>query len=85
MRWQAAVKELGRLRGNDYSIGALLRDVPLSGVDLDGGTLRLVFRHESNLDRFNAEYDGMAGAILETIAKHLPGVASLETRLLEGE
>ena len=84
--WHEAVKELGGLKGNDYAIGALLRDVPLSGgFDLDGGTLRLVFRHESNLARFNAEYDGMAGAILETIAKHLPGVTSLETRLLEGE
>ena len=84
LRWLAAVKELGRMRGDNFNIGSLLRDVPLSGVEAVDVTLRLPFRHESNLARFNAEYAAHAGAILETIAKHLPGITTIETTLLEG-
>ena len=85
LRFRAAARELGRVRGTKFNIGALMRDVPGDKAELAGATLHLPFRGSTNRDRFADEYAIHEGVILETIAKHLPGVASIETRLLEGE
>ncbi len=56
-RWEQAVRELSRTKGNKYSLGALLRDCRSDQVKMsdDGNSLVLPFRNAANLDRMQEE------------------------------
>ncbi len=56
-RWEQAVRELSRTKGNKYSLGALLRDCRSDQVQMsdDGNSLVLPFRNAANLDRMQEE------------------------------
>ena len=85
LRFRAATRELGRYNGSKYNVGALLRDVNSSAIESAGETLRMPFRHHTYLNRFNGEYAEHGDVILEYIGKHLPGVTTIETTMLEEE
>ena len=56
-RWEQAVRQLGRVKGSKYNLGALLRDCRPNGVHLsdDAATLVLPFTNVANLDRMQEE------------------------------
>ncbi len=56
-RWEQAVRQLGRVKGSKYNLGALLRDCRSGSVHLadDGATLVLPFSNAANLDRMQEE------------------------------
>ena len=56
-RWEQAVRQLGRVKGSKYNLGALLRDCRPNGVHLsdDAATLVLPFTNAANLDRMQEE------------------------------
>ena len=56
-RWEQAVRQLGRVKGSKYNLGALLRDCRSNSVHLseDDSTLVLPFSNAANLDRMNEE------------------------------
>ena len=56
-RWEQAVRQLGRVKGSKYNLGALLRDCRPNGVHLsdDSATLVLPFTNAANLDRMQEE------------------------------
>lgn len=56
-RWEQAVRQLGRVKGSKYNLGALLRDCRPNNVHLseDDSTLVLPFSNAANLDRMNEE------------------------------
>ena len=56
-RWEQAVRQLGRVKGSKYNLGALLRDCRSNGVHLadDDSTLVLPFSNAANLDRMHEE------------------------------
>ena len=74
------VKALGIVKGEKYNLGALVRDVRPENAVQDRETLTLLFTHADNLERFNAEYVTNQAIILDAIAKHIPGVTTVETR-----
>ena len=56
-RWEQAVRQLGRVKGSKYNLGALLRDCRPNSVHLsdDASTLVLPFTNSANLDRMQEE------------------------------
>ena len=56
-RWEQAVRQLGRVKGSKYNLGALLRDCRSNSVHLadDDSTLVLPFSNAANLDRMQEE------------------------------
>ena len=56
-RWEQAVRQLGRVKGSKYNLGALLRDCRSNTVHLadDDATLVLPFSNAANLDRMQEE------------------------------
>ena len=56
-RWEQAVRQLGRVKGSKYNLGALLRDCRSNSVHLsdDNTTLILPFSNAANLDRMQEE------------------------------
>ena len=56
-RWEQAVRQLGRVKGSKYNLGALLRDCRPNTVHLadDESTLILPFSNAANLDRMQEE------------------------------
>ena len=56
-RWEQAVRQLGRVKGSKYNLGALLRDCRPNSVHLsdDAATLVLPFTNSANLDRMQEE------------------------------
>ncbi|MCY4416451.1 MAG: DNA polymerase III subunit gamma/tau [Chloroflexi bacterium] len=56
-RWEQAVRQLGRVKGSKYNLGALLRDCRSNSVHLsdDDNTLILPFSNAANLDRMQEE------------------------------
>ena len=56
-RWEQAVRQLGRVKGSKYNLGALLRDCRSNSVHLadDDSTLILPFSNTANLDRMQEE------------------------------
>ena len=56
-RWEQAVRQLGRVKGSKYNLGALLRDCRSNSVHLadDNNTLVLPFSNAANLDRMQEE------------------------------
>ena len=56
-RWEQAVRQLGRVKGSKYNLGALLRDCRPNSVHLsdDDATLVLPFTNAANLDRMQEE------------------------------
>ncbi len=56
-RWEQAVRQLGRVKGSKYNLGALLRDCRPNSVHLsdDATTLVLPFTNSANLDRMQEE------------------------------
>ncbi len=56
-QWEQAVRQLGRVKGSKYNLGALLRDCRPNGVHLsdDAATLVLPFTNAANLDRMQEE------------------------------
>ena len=56
-RWERAVRQLGRVKGSKYNLGALLRDCRPNSVHLsdDAATLVLPFTNSANLDRMQEE------------------------------
>ena len=56
-RWEQAVRQLGRVKGSKYNLGALLRDCRSNTVHLadDNSTLVLPFSNAANLDRMQEE------------------------------
>ena len=56
-RWEQAVRQLGRVKGSKYNLGALLRDCRPNSVHLsdDSATLVLPFTNAANLDRMQEE------------------------------
>ncbi len=56
-RWEQAVRQLGRVKGSKYNLGALLRDCRPNTVHLsdDDSTLMLPFSNAANLDRMQEE------------------------------
>ena len=55
-RWQQTVRELMRVKGNRYNLGALLRDCRPNDVHpADDGTLIVPFTHAANLHRMEEE------------------------------
>ena len=56
-RWEQAVRQLGRVKGSKYNLGALLRDCRPNSVHLsdDASTLVLPFANSANLDRMQEE------------------------------
>ena len=56
-RWEQAVRQLGRVKGSKYNLGALLRDCRPNTVRLadDDSTLILPFSNAANLDRMQEE------------------------------
>ena len=56
-RWEQAVRELARVKGSKYNLGALLRDCRSNAVHLsdDDSTLVLPFSNAANLDRMQEE------------------------------
>ncbi len=56
-RWEQAVRQLGRVKGSKYNLGALLRDCRPNSVHLsdDDSTLVLPFTNTANLDRMQEE------------------------------
>ena len=56
-RWEQAVRQLGRVKGSKYNLGALLRDCRPNSVRLsdDDSTLVLPFTNSANLDRMQEE------------------------------
>jgi len=56
-RWEQAVRQLGRVKGSKYNLGALLRDCRSGNVHLadDGSTLVLPFSNAANFDRMQEE------------------------------
>ena len=56
-RWEQAVRQLGRVKGSKYNLGALLRDCRPNSVNLsdDASTLVLPFANSANLDRMQEE------------------------------
>ena len=56
-RWEQAVRQLGRVKGSKYNLGALLRDCRSNSVHLadDDSTLVLPFSNAANLDRMHEE------------------------------
>ena len=56
-RWEQAVRQLGRVKGSKYNLGALLRDCRSNTVRLadDNNTLVLPFSNAANLDRMQEE------------------------------
>jgi DNA polymerase-3 subunit gamma/tau len=56
-QWEQAVRQLGRVKGSKYSLGALLRDCRPNSVHLsdDAVTLVLPFTNAANLDRMQEE------------------------------
>lgn len=56
-RWEQAVRQLGRVKGSKYNLGALLRDCRSNSVHLadDDSTLVLPFSNVANLDRMQEE------------------------------
>ncbi len=56
-RWEQAVRQLGRVKGSKYNLGALLRDCRPNTVHLadDDSTLILPFSNAANLDRMQEE------------------------------
>ena len=56
-RWGEAVRQLGRVKGSKYNLGALLRDCRPDSVHLadDNATLVLPFSNAANLDRMQEE------------------------------
>ena len=55
--WQGAVKALGRCKGREFNLGALLRDCLSENVTIEDGTLVLPFRNGSNLERMQKEME----------------------------
>ena len=55
--WEQAVRQLGRVKGSKYNLGALLRDCRSGNVHLsdDDSTLVLPFSNAANLDRMQEE------------------------------
>ena len=56
-RWQGTVKALGRCKGREFNLGALLRDCLSDNVTIEGDTLVLPFRNGSNLERMQREME----------------------------
>lgn len=56
-RWQGTVKALGRCKGREFNLGALLRDCLSDNVTIEGETLVLPFRNGSNLERMQREME----------------------------
>ena len=56
-RWEQAVRQLGRVKGSKYNLGALLRDCRPNTVHFsdDDSTLVLPFSNAANLDRMQEE------------------------------
>ncbi len=56
-RWEQAVRQLGRVKGSKYNLGALLRDCRSASVHLsdDDATLMLPFSNAANFDRMQEE------------------------------
>lgn len=56
-QWEQAVRQLGRVKGSKYNLGALLRDCRPNSVHLsdDNATLVLPFTNAANLDRMQEE------------------------------
>ncbi len=56
-RWEQAVRQLGRVKGSKYNLGALLRDCRPNSVHLsdDDSILVLPFSNSANLDRMQEE------------------------------
>ena len=56
-RWEQAVRQLGRVKGSKYNLGALLRDCRPNSVHLsdDDATFVLPFTNVANLDRMQEE------------------------------
>ena len=56
-RWKELTRQLGRQKGQQYTLGALLRDcrAPEIHLDADGTTLILPFRNALNAQRMNGE------------------------------
>ncbi len=56
-KWEQAVRQLGRVKGSKYNLGALLRDCRPNSVHLsdDAATLVLPFTNTANLDRMQEE------------------------------
>ena len=56
-RWEQAVRQLGRVKGSKYNLGALLRDCRSNSVHFadDNSTLILPFSNSANLDRMQEE------------------------------
>ena len=56
-RWEQAVRQLGRVKGSKYNLGALLRDCRPNSVHMsdDDATLVLPFTNAANLDRMQEE------------------------------
>ena len=56
-QWEQAVRQLGRVKGSKYNLGALLRDCRPNSVHLsdDATTLVLPFTNSANLDRMQEE------------------------------
>lgn len=70
-RWEQAVRQLGRVKGSKYSLGALLRDCRPNNVHMsdDDSTLVLPFSNAANLDRMQEELNDprVRGTIEQTI------------------
>jgi len=71
-QWLAAVKELGRKKGNKYNLGALLRDCKSGSVSLEDSTLVLAFSNRANLERMQEEMDDPLGrtTVTEIVSRH---------------
>ena len=73
-RWEQAVRQLGRVKGGKYNLGALLRDCRTDNVHLsdDGATLVLPFSNAANLDRMQEELNDpkIRDTIEQTIEQH---------------
>ena len=55
-RWEQAVRQLGRVKGGKYNLGALLRDCRPDSVHLsEDNALMLPFSNAANLDRMQEE------------------------------
>jgi hypothetical protein len=55
MKWLAAVKVLGRVKGTKYNLGALLRDCKHDAISLEGNTLVSRFANRANFERIQQE------------------------------
>ncbi len=92
-QWEQAVRQLGRVKGSKYNLGALLRDCRPNGVHLsdDAVTLVLPFTNAANLDRMQEELndprvrDTIEQAIEQYFGERHPFTVTLAGASSDGE